>query len=340
MNDYSRPTLDDVARAAGVSTATVSRCLNAPERVIAPTRERVMAAVTALGYTPDFGGRALASRRTNTVGAIIPTMENAIFARGLQSFQEALSRSGKTLLVASSGYDPAREREQMEALIGRGADGLLLIGSARPESSIEYLKRRRVPYVGAWNLGPGPDGFFVGFDNAAAAAELTARVIAQGHRRIAMIGGISEMNDRAAARIAGVRGAVESASIEGGLIDVIEAPYAFHDGADAFARLMQASPRPTAVICGNDVLAIGAMQRAREMGMSVPGDISITGFDDIDIAEMVNPGLTTVRVPHRRMGEAAAEMLLKLINKEPVEHQIEIPTSIIERGTLGPPPPG
>lgn len=338
MNEYSRPTLDDVARAAGVSTATVSRCLNAPERVIAPTRERVMAAVTALGYTPDFGGRALASRRTNTVGAIIPTMENAIFARGLQSFQEALSKAGKTLLVASSSYDPARERAQMEALIGRGADGLLLIGSARPESSVEYLRRRGVPYVGAWNLGPESEGFFVGFDNAAAASELTAKVIAQGHRRIAMIGGISEMNDRAAARIAGVRTAVDTANLDGGLIDVIEAPYAFHDGAEAFARLMEASPRPTAVICGNDVLAIGAMQRAREMGLSVPEDISITGFDDIDISEMVNPGLTTVRVPHRRMGEAAAEMLLKLINKEPVERQIEISTSIIERGTLGPPP--
>jgi LacI family transcriptional regulator len=97
-----------------------------------------MEAVHSLGYTPDFGGRALASRRTNTVGAIIPTMENAIFARGLQSFQEALTKAGKTLLVASSGYDPAREREQMEALIGRGADGLLLIGSAGriPASSI------------------------------------------------------------------------------------------------------------------------------------------------------------------------------------------------------------
>ncbi|WP_422372458.1 LacI family DNA-binding transcriptional regulator [Hoeflea sp.] len=337
MNEYTRPTLDDVARAAGVSTATVSRCLNAPDRVIAPTRERVMAAIAALGYTPDFGGRALASRRTNTVGAIIPTMENAIFARGLQSFQEALSKAGRTLLVASSGYDPARERAQMEALIGRGADGLLLIGSARPESSVEYLRRRGVPYVGAWNLGTESEGFFVGFDNAAAASELTAKVIALGHRRIAMIGGISEMNDRAAARIEGVRNAVRSADIDGGLIDVIEAPYAFHDGAEAFARLMEASPRPTAVICGNDVLAIGAMQRAREMGLGVPEDISITGFDDIDISEMVNPGLTTVRVPHRRMGEAAAEMLLKLINKEPVDRQVEISTSIIERGTLGPP---
>jgi LacI family transcriptional regulator len=337
MNDFARPTLDDVARAAGVSTATVSRCLNAPERVIAATRERVMRAVDALGYTPDFGGRALASRRTNTVGAIIPTMENAIFARGLQSFQEALSKAGKTLLVASSGYDPAREREQMEVMISRGADGLLLIGSARPESSIEYLHRRGVPHLGAWNLG-GPDGYFVGFDNRAAAIELTERVIARGHRRIAMIGGISFMNDRARDRIDGVRHSVRAAGLGNGELPVIEAAYSFEEGAAAFGALMAAKPRPTVVMCGNDVLAVGAMRKAREMGLKVPQDVSITGFDDIDLSAVVDPGLTTVRVPHRRMGQAAAEMLLKLINKEPVDRQIEIPTAIVERGTLGPPP--
>lgn len=335
MSGYSRPTLDDVAQAAGVSTATVSRCLNTPDRVVASTRERVMDAVKALGYTPDFGGRALASRKTHTIGAIIPTMDNAIFARGLQSFQEALSLAGRTLLVASSGYDPAREREQMEVMAGRGADGLLLIGSARPAESVEFLRRRGIPFLSAWNLG-GPEGYFVGFDNRAAAAGLTDRVIACGHRNIAMIAGISYMNDRAADRIAGVRAAAAAAGISE--LPVIEAAYDFDEAADAFGRLMQATPRPTAVICGNDILAVGAMLKARELGLRVPQDVSITGFDDIDIAAVVEPKLTTVRVPHRRMGRAAAETLLKLINGEPAERLIEIPTSIIERATLAPPP--
>ena len=337
MSETVKPTLDDVARAAGVSTATVSRCLNSPNQVIAPTRIRVMQAVEALGYTPNFGGRALASRRTNTVGAIIPTMDNAIFARGLQSFQESLSQVGKTLLVASSGYDPAREREQMEALAGRGADGLLLIGSARPESSVEFLRRRGIPFVGAWNLGDG-DGYFVGFDNRAAAANLTGLVLSRGHRRLGMVAGIAYMNDRAADRIKGVRQAAAAAGIAPEELPVIEAAYTFEDGARAFGEVMTFSPRPTAVICGNDVLAVGAMQAAREMGLRVPEDVSITGFDDIDLACVVDPQLTTVHVPHQRMGEAAAEMLLKLIKKEPVEQQIEIETEIVERGTLGPPP--
>ena len=337
MNNSARPTLDDVARAAGVSTATVSRCMNSPDQVIAPTRIKVMQAVEALGYTPDFGGRALASRRTNTVGAIIPTMDNAIFARGLQSFQEALTLVGKTLLVASSGYDPAREREQMEVLAGRGADGLLLIGSARPDSSNEFLRRRGIPFVGAWNLG-GEDGYFVGFDNCGAASELTKLVLAKGHRRIAMIAGITLMNDRARDRIEGVRSAAEAAGMTSADLPVIEAAYTFEDGARAMGELMAIRPRPTVVMCGNDVLAVGAMQQARELGLRVPGDVSITGFDDIDLASVVDPKLTTVRVPHRRMGQAAADMLIKLINKQAVERRIEIPTSIMERGTLGPPP--
>lgn len=337
MSDFAKPTLDDVARAAGVSTATVSRCLNAPDRVIAQTRERVMKAVETLGYTPDFGGRALASRRTNTVGAIIPTMDNAIFARGLQSFQEALSRFGKTLLVASSGYSPEREREQMEVMASRGVDGVLLIGSARPGSSTEFLRRRGIPFVGAWNLG-GEDGYFVGFNNRTAAAGLTEKVLAQGHRQLAMIAGITEMNDRAADRMEGVLATAERVGIGRNNLPVIEAAYTFEDGARAFGELMALSPRPTVVMCGNDVLAVGAMQKARELGLRVPEDVSITGFDDIDLASVVAPKLTTVRVPHRRMGEAAAEMLIKLMDKRPVERQIAIPTAIVERGTLGPPP--
>lgn len=336
MNTTFKPTLDDVARAAGVSTATVSRCLNTPNQVIAPTRLRVMQAVEALGYTPNFGGRALASRRTNTVGAVIPTMDNAIFARGMQAFQEALSRDGKTLLVSSSNYDPAREREQIEALAARGADGLLLIGSARPESSLEFLRRRGIPFVGAWNLGEGDD-YFVGFDNHAAAAKLARLVLSRGHRRLGMVAGITHMNDRAADRVKGVRAAAEAAGIAPRDLPVIEAAYTFEDGARAFGKLMALSPRPTAVLCGNDVLAVGAMQKARELGLNVPGDVSITGFDDIDLAGVVDPQLTTVHVPHNRMGEAAADMLIRLINKEEVERRIEIPTEIVERGTLGPP---
>ena len=140
---------------AGVSTATVSRVLNEPERVSAKTRSRVEAAVAHFDYTPHFGGRALASNRTNTVGAVIPTMENAIFARGLQALQEALAADGVTLVVATSNYDPEREAEQIRVLLGRGVDGLVLIGEARDPALYEMLERRGVPFVLVWSWRPG-----------------------------------------------------------------------------------------------------------------------------------------------------------------------------------------
>ena len=124
---------------AGVSTATVSRCFNSPERVVEATRKKILLIVDELGYTPHFGARVLASNRSNTVGAIIPTMENAIFARGLQAFQETLAENNVTLLVASSGYDPEREFRQIRTLISQGADGLLLIGHARLDSTYAFL---------------------------------------------------------------------------------------------------------------------------------------------------------------------------------------------------------
>jgi LacI family transcriptional regulator len=332
-----RPTLDDVARAADVSTATVSRCLNEPAMVVPATRERVMQAIEDLGYTPNFGGRALASRRTNTVGAVIPTMDNDIFARGLQSFQEALADAGVTLLVASSGYDMEREAQQIRTLVARGADGLFLIGSARPASTYDYLRRRGIPYVLVWNLGTSSD-HFIGFDNEEAAADLTRRIIELGHRRLGMIAGITYMNDRAADRVAGVRKAMRQAGIEPAKLKLVEAPYTYEDGSKAFEQLMSASPRPTVVICGNDVIAVGAINRAKSLGLRVPQDVSITGFDDIDIAMFVEPALTTVHVPHRRMGETAAAQLLKMIAGEEADEAVEIETNIVERGSLGPVP--
>jgi LacI family transcriptional regulator len=337
MNQTFRPTLSDVANAAGVSTATVSRCLNDSGRVVPETRKRVMRVVEELGYTPDFGGRALASRRTNTVGAVIPTMENAIFARGVQAFQEAMSEAGVTLLVASSGYDMNQEAEQIRALVGRGADGLFLIGSARPQSTYDFLRRRNIPYVLTWNLDDTND-HFVGFDNIGAAASIAEKVLEFGHREIAMIAGITSMNDRAADRVEGVKSAMRRASLDMQTFDVIETPYTFEDGARAFESLVKRNPRPTAVICGNDVLAVGAIRRAKALGFAVPGDISITGFDDIDIASFVEPPLTTVHVPHRRMGTAAAQMLLRLIANDSTDPRIEIGVEIVMRGSLGPPP--
>ena len=331
------PTLEDVAFKAGVSTATVSRCLNMPQRVSEATRDRVMSAVAELGYSPNFGARALAAKRTNTIGAIIPTMENAIFARALQAFQEELRQNGVTMLVASSSYRPELEAEQIRTLVSRGADGLLLIGHQRDPSLYEFLEKQGVPALVAWVHDPDIARLSIGFDNRAAMAEMTREVIALGHQRLAMISAEADHNERARERIRGARDVLADAGLDAAALPVIETGNRLDGGAEAFARLMQADPPPTAILCGNDVLAIGAMARAREMGMLIPGDISITGFDDLEIARFTFPPLTTVRAPHQEMGREAAKMLVRMVGGETPDQPAPLETTVLLRGTLGPP---
>lgn len=330
------PTLDDVAKAAGVSTATVSRCLNTPDRVIESTRKRVMAVIDTLGYTPNFGARVMAAKRTFTIGAIIPTMENAIFARGLQAFQEALHDRGYNLLVASSAYRPEIEEEQIRALVSRGADGLLLIGHDRDTSIYPYLEKQNVPALAAWTYAADARLPSIGFDNRAAMSALTEEVLKRGHRQVGVISGATAGNDRARQRVEGIRDALTAHGLDPSDLAIIETEYQIESGGDAFDMLMASATPPTAVICGNDVLAAGALGRARSQGYDVPGDISITGFDDIELAMIVHPALTTVHVPHREMGRKAACALVDMVEKKHAGASVKLDTSLRIRGSLGP----
>ncbi len=333
MTNAARPTLQDVAVAAGVSTATVSRALNDPDKVGKAARDKIDAAIMDLGYTPNFGARALATNKTNTVGAIIPALSNAMFASGIQAFQEVLAEAGITLLIATSGYDPDMELRQIKLLAGQGASGLLLIGDERPQKTKDYLAARRIPHVLSWSFADNADQTFVGFDNYAAAYDATNRVIAQGHKRIAIVAGQCAHNDRARARRDAMIAAISDAGAE--LTSVTEAPYRIEAGRQACVDLLDA--KPTAIICGNDVLAAGAMVGARDAGLDVPREISVIGFDDIGIASVVTPPMTTVRVPQIEMGRTAAKTLLDMVTGKPVQ-STKLDTQFIARGSLGPAP--
>lgn len=335
--DRSAPTLDDVATAAGVSTATVSRCLNDPDKVIEKTRARVLAAVDALGYTPNFAARVMTAGRSRTIGAVIPTMDNAIFATGLQAFQEELRARGYTLLVASTAYKPEVELEQIRTLVSRGADGILLIGQDRDAGVLDYLARRKVPALTTWSWAEEAAIPAIGFHNRSAMAELTRVVLGRGYRRIAMIAGISKGNDRAFWRIEGVRDALEEVGIDPYSLRLLEVAYTIDAGAAALQALVSptSDTRPEVVICGNDVLAVGAMKGAHKLGLRVPEDLSITGFDDLELARIVSPELTTVRVPHREMGRAAARELVEMVEQGRPGQSQRLGTELVLRGSLG-----
>ena len=339
MSHTPLPTLQDVADLAAVSTATVSRCLNNSGHVTEKTRLKVQQAIQTLGYSPNFGAQALAAKRTNTIGAIIPTMENAIFARGMQAFQETLAENGITLIIASCSYRPELEEEQIRSLVARGADALLLIGQSRPAATYQFLARRNIPYVLAWAHKKESQHCYIGFDNQAAAQTITRQVLELGHRNLGVIVGLTQNNDRARDRITGIEHAIADHGAKTAPLQVIEAEYTFQEGAKALDQLLANPTPPTAVICGNDVLAVGAVKRAKQLGLAVPEDLSITGFADIEVSELIDPELTTVHVPHREMGIAAAKSLIAMLKTQtPVESHL-LETRIVNRQSLGPAKP-
>lgn len=337
MTKLNAPTLEDVAKLAGVSTASISRALNDPDKVAAATRQKIEAAIETLGYTPNFGGRALASSRTNTVGAVIPSMANAMFASGLQAFQEELDKEGVTLLVATTGFDPEQELRQIKSLIGQGADGLLLIGNERLDATWAFIEKRRVAHVVSWCNVTAPGHLFVGFDNAKAAGEAACRVMELGHRRLALISGLTETNDRARARKNGVLQAVASFGDHAHLTHVVEAPYIIDGGAKALSEILDKPEQPTVVLCANDVLAAGAMVEARARGLALPEDLSVVGFDDVGLARVVTPPLATVRVPQIEMGSRAAKLLLSILKGETSLNSVTLDTEFVHRASLAPP---
>lgn len=331
-------TLADIARTAGVSTATASRALNAPDRVSTDLRDRVEEAVRSLGYVRHGAARALASRRSHTIGAVIPTLNNAIFAAGVGAFEARLTEAGYTLLIAVSNYSLENEARQVRKLLERGVDGIMLVGIEHHDETYALLERSRLPHVNTWTSIETDAHLTIGFDNAAAARTIAGHLISLGHTRIAMAAGITAGNDRAQARVDGVRAELAAHGLSLDQAHLLECPYSIASGREALNVLMQQSPTPTAIVAGNDVIALGLMFEATRRGMKIPSDLSITGFDNLPIAEHVAPALTTINVPSLDMGTQAASLLVDAI--EGLETaSVELETSIVVRDTTAPPSP-
>ena len=339
--DPKRPsaavTLQDVAGKAGVSVASVSRVLNNSGRVSVKLQRRIEAAVADLGYVPHGAAQALASRRSKTIGAVIPTLENPNFAIGIEAFQRYLNNTGYMLLLASSNYDIAQEMLQVRTLVGRGVDGVMLVGHMHDNALYPFLDEKDIPFVNTWSLDPQQDTPAIGFDNKQAVIDLVNYLLDLGHRHFGVIAGLTTANDRAKARVDGVREALAERGLSLAQEMLIERPYKILDGQMALRELLKLSNPPTAVICGNDLLAFGAMLECNRQGKSIPGDISIAGFDDLDFAAHLSPSLTTVRVPADEIGAKAAEFLLSRILKEPVLPITEIGVNLVVRASTGPP---
>lgn len=330
--------LRDVARVAGVSTATVSRAMNSPDTVSEELRARVASVVRHLGWVPDGAAKALATRRTGTVGAVFPTLTHGDFARAIQGLQSELAKSGRTLLLACSEYDLEQEYGQVRKLIERGVDALLLVGEAHHNDLSELLAKTRIPYVNTFVYNPATHGTCVGPDNRKALYELTRYLIGLGHRGFGVVAQATENNDRAAARLQGIRDALAERSMAIQPRHFVQGFWGINEGRQLFRRLLEQKPWPTAVICGNAYLTVGALLESQAMGIGVPQDMSIVGYDDIEIMSELPIPITTVRVLSDEVGRRAARLLVAKLEGRELAESLECDAEIIVRQSSGPPP--
>lgn len=328
-----------VARAAGVSTATVSRAINRPELVSAELRTRIAAVIEHLGWVPDGAARALVTRRSGTVGAVFPTLIQGDFARAANALQRELLGEGHTLLMACSDYDPELEFRQVRIFAERGVDGLILVGGTHHPDLVKLLERLALPVVNTFVYDPANPALTVGPDNRKALFDLTGYLIGLGHRRFGVIAQSTRNNDRAAERLAGIRDALGAHGLATRPAHHAEGLSGIAEARALFRRIMEAEPRPTAILCGNAYLAVGAELEALAMGLAVPGDVSIVGYDDIELMSELPVPITTVRVAGEEIGRRAARCLLARILGRPDADGHECPAEIVVRASSGPPPP-
>ena len=330
-------TTSDVARLAEVSTATVSRTLNTPNLVRPEVRERVEAAIEKLGFIPNDSARALRQNKTRLIGVVVPTLSYALYAEFYQKLQDALGRHGFFALLATSEYDLHVEAEQAIRLIRQGAQGLVLVGKIREKRLTDFLAASRIPTVNTYVVDPTDNTNNVGFDNVKAIESAVDHLIALGHRRIAMLSGITTgRNDRALARRRGYEATMQRNGLKSeGWVE--EAPYTIAGGRSALRSMLDRALKPTALVCGSDMLAIGALQECKTRSINVPRDLSIMGFDDLEIAAHLDPPLSTVEVPSKEMGIAAAEYIVGLCLGTELPSRTVFETGLVIRSTTAPP---
>jgi LacI family transcriptional regulator len=331
-----RSKLTDVARLAKVSLATASRALNQPEIVRPAVRERVQKAVLRLAYAPDRAAKALSSGKSRIIGAVVPTLGNAIFADGVEALQERLSERGYTLLLSNSQYDSGKELQQIRALLEHGVDGLVLVGDTFAPEVLPLIRRRGIPFLTTYVCASRHDIPAIGIDNSHATQEATRYLLDLGHREFAIISNTALPNDRSRARLDGVLLALAERRIDLASECVVEVTQpTIANGRRAFANLLSANSKLTAIICTTDILAVGALAEARHLGVRVPEDVSVVGFDDVEIAAQVDPPLTTLNVPAVEIGRLAADSLVSAIEGGSIPMSTRLAARLVVRASAG-----
>lgn len=341
MSDVAapRPTIKDVAKRAGVSVSTVSYVMNDSGPVADGTRARVLAAVAELGYAPNQSARSLKRGRVASMGLIVPDLRNQFFALIAEGVVDAAQASDVLVVLCATDASEEREAYFSTLLRTQRLDGVIYLSGTgvSPGALVELTAQRSVVFVDERLVGI--DVPFVGSDNRRGAREAMAHVLAAGHTRVAIVGGPPALWS-AEQRLAGYREALAAAGLDPDTVPVVAGDYRQASGVAAAERLLAGPTRPTAVVCANDLMAIGVLEHCRAAGLRVPDDVSVTGFDDVPLAALLASPLTTVRQPAREMGRDAARLLLAHIagTAGDAGEGALLPTSLCVRASVGPPP--
>ncbi|MGP9558521.1 LacI family DNA-binding transcriptional regulator [Psychrobacter sp. AOP7-A1-24] len=322
----------DVARVANVSVATVSRSFNNPEVVKPKVREKILQIAADLGYTANSAAKALRSKKTKVIGAIVPTLDHSIYATMIHAFQNTLSEQGYVVYVVSCGFDSSDIFDKVTLLLERSAEALLIVGEILDENLEKHLLKMNIPTVCTYSYKYDSVFPFIGFDNYASITTVTDHLYALGHRNITMICGPLKGNDRQITRVEAFENYMANKQAQYSVIEC-KGDYNIAFGSDTIKSIVQESPNVTAVICNSDVIAFGVLAGAKEIGISIPDQISVTGCDNLEFAEYLTPPLTTLRIPAEQMGVLSAKTILEnLNNKKPLQSFL-LETDLITRAS-------
>src|SRR3954453_4693448 len=333
-------TLRDVARAAKVHPGTVSRALNEETRglVNEETAERVMRAAEELGYRPNPIARGLKTNRSFTVGVLLPDITNPLFPPIVRGIEDRLGAAGYTSLIANTDNDPDRERQDFDAMRARQVDGFITATARLDGEFVEETKELRQPIVLVNRRLEDRSLPAVAVDDQAGSRLAVRHVVELGHRRIAHLGGPQALST-GHQRHLGFRAAMQAAGLE---LDerAVRFGHAFTEaeGARVCRELLDGVPDVTAIVAGNDLLALGCYDVLAERGLRCPDDVSVVGFNDMPFADRFDPPLTTVRIPHREIGSSAADLLLERLGGGAGEpRQVLLPPTFVARGSTAAP---
>lgn len=309
--------MSDIATLAGVSSMTVSRALHRPELVSSETRERISAILQSVDFVPDMVAGSLSSTSSRTIGIVVPTLSHAVFADTIQGLSDVLRPLHYQLFVSATGFSLEAEESVVRSMLGRRVDCIVITGLTHSEGTRRMLSGASVPVYEMWNIGRPAIDTAIGFSNRSAAIDMTRYLIAKGHRRIGYMGGTLAHNDRAQDREEGFRHAMAEAGLALPESAVIHAPYEYRGGAHALQELLLAQPDLQAVLAGAEMLAVGAVSMALDLGLSLPQDLAIAAFDDSELSALIRPRLTSIEVPRYELGRQLALDALERMSGNP-----------------------